>query len=85
MLAQDGDASLVATIIQLAHRMGVPTVAEGIELETQALALKALGCDLGQGFLTGRPALPQDLVARLLQPQEQSAGPARPGPERRSA
>jgi EAL domain-containing protein (putative c-di-GMP-specific phosphodiesterase class I) len=30
-------------------------VAEGIETETQHRALIALGCDLGQGFLLGRP------------------------------
>jgi EAL domain-containing protein (putative c-di-GMP-specific phosphodiesterase class I) len=31
------------------------TIAEGIETETQLERLRDLGCDLGQGFLLGRP------------------------------
>lgn len=46
----------VATIIDLAHRLGVECVAEGIETRAQAEMLKGLGCRIGQGYLFGRPA-----------------------------
>jgi predicted signal transduction protein with EAL and GGDEF domain len=48
-------APLVRTVVQLARALGLQTVAEGIETEAQRDALRALGCDLGQGYLFGRP------------------------------
>jgi EAL domain-containing protein (putative c-di-GMP-specific phosphodiesterase class I) len=36
-------------------------VAEGIESQEQLALLRELGCDLGQGFLLGRPGSPGDL------------------------
>ena len=48
-------AALVRTVVQLARALGLQTVAEGVETEAQRSALVALGCDLGQGFLFGRP------------------------------
>jgi diguanylate cyclase (GGDEF)-like protein len=49
------DASIVKAVIQLAHNLGLLVTAEGIEEERQLSALRALGCDVGQGFLLGRP------------------------------
>ena len=46
---------LVATIIDLAHNLGLRTVAEGIELPEQWRSLRELGCPFGQGFLFARP------------------------------
>jgi EAL domain-containing protein (putative c-di-GMP-specific phosphodiesterase class I) len=57
-LAGDADphaAALVRTVVQLARALGLQTVAEGVETEAQRAALAALGCDLGQGYLFGRP------------------------------
>jgi EAL domain-containing protein (putative c-di-GMP-specific phosphodiesterase class I) len=48
-------APLVRTVVQLARALGLQTVAEGIETAAQRDALLALGCDLGQGYLFGRP------------------------------
>ena len=42
-------------IIGLAQALGATTIAEGIERPSQREALTALGCDLGQGYLLGRP------------------------------
>ena len=47
--------SIVKTIIALAKNLGLEVTAEGIETESQALALQALGCERGQGFYLGRP------------------------------
>ena len=47
--------AIVGTTIDLAHQLGVRVVAEGIECEALSSELRALGCDIGQGFLLGRP------------------------------
>ena len=54
------DRAIVAGIIDLAHALGLTVVAEGVEQDAEALHLRRLGCDLGQGFLFARPnaALP---------------------------
>jgi diguanylate cyclase (GGDEF)-like protein len=61
----DADAEIVTAIIRLAHALGLETIAEGIENEQQAEALKALGCDLGQGFHLAPPLTAEDLLVRL--------------------
>ncbi|HYN22650.1 MAG TPA: bifunctional diguanylate cyclase/phosphodiesterase [Thermoanaerobaculia bacterium] len=55
-LGQDPvDTSLVNTIVKLVQDLGLVGVAEGIETLNQAALLRALRCDLGQGFLYARP------------------------------
>jgi EAL domain-containing protein (putative c-di-GMP-specific phosphodiesterase class I)/CRP-like cAMP-binding protein len=46
---------LVGSIIDIAHRLGLPTVAEGIETPAQRTILQELGCDVGQGYLFRQP------------------------------
>jgi EAL domain-containing protein (putative c-di-GMP-specific phosphodiesterase class I) len=48
--------ALVRAVVGLAHALGATTIAEGIERPSQMEALTAVGCDLGQGYLLGRPA-----------------------------
>ena len=52
----DHSVAIVATVIELARALGVAVVAEGVETELQRKHLLALGCELGQGYLLGRPA-----------------------------
>ncbi|MCW2935255.1 MAG: diguanylate cyclase protein, partial [Actinomycetia bacterium] len=47
--------AIVATTIDLAHQLGIRVVAEGIETEAVSSELRVLRCDIGQGFLLGRP------------------------------
>ncbi len=47
--------TIVRTSIDLAHQLGVKVVAEGVESEAVRSELNALGCDIGQGFLLGKP------------------------------
>ena len=55
----DGRARVVlAAVTDLAHELGAVVVAEGIETERLADEATAIGVDLGQGWLFGRPALP---------------------------
>lgn len=53
----DGGEALmiVAAVIQLAKSLGLSVTAKGIETETEALALRALGCERGQGPYVGMP------------------------------
>ena len=48
-------AAMVESLLTLGRRMGIATVAEGIERVEQLDLLAELGCRLGQGFLLGRP------------------------------
>ena len=50
-----GDADIAGAIIAMAHRLGLSVVGEGIETSGQLSFLHSNGCDLGQGFLLGRP------------------------------
>jgi diguanylate cyclase (GGDEF)-like protein len=55
--------SVVEAVLLLADRLGQSVVAEGIETTEQALELKALGCELGQGYLFAKPGEPLQLLA----------------------
>ena len=46
---------MLQSIIELAQRLGVHIVAEGIERREQLEALQQLGCDLGQGYFFSGP------------------------------
>lgn len=50
------DLAIVRSIVALGHELGLEVAAEGIETMEQYTLLQALGCDLGQGYLFGRPA-----------------------------
>ena len=52
--AQDG--SIVTAMVDLAHKLGLEVVAEGVETETELEQLRRADCDEAQGFLLGRPA-----------------------------
>jgi len=46
---------MIASMISLGHDLGLEVVAEGIETDSQRLALQAMDCRWGQGHLFGRP------------------------------
>ena len=55
MLTADDDGVLVRSVIDLGHNLGLTVVAEGVEDAATLDALHAAGCDVAQGFHTGRP------------------------------
>jgi diguanylate cyclase (GGDEF)-like protein len=58
--------AVIRAIVDLGQGLGLRTVAEGVEEESQWQALADLGCNYVQGYLTGRPMPAEDLTPRLL-------------------
>ncbi len=54
---------IVESSLQLAKKLGMKTVAEGVESAGQADILRTMGCDLIQGYLFARPMAPEDFPA----------------------
>lgn len=61
--AKPNGAVIAETIVSLGKRLGLSTIAEGIETPEQAAAVKAMGCDEVQGFLYAKPMPTPDLLA----------------------
>ncbi|MNR90893.1 Phytochrome-like protein cph2 [compost metagenome] len=55
MIASQQDSSVIAAVIDMADAFQLETIAEGIETEEQRMALQAIGCAEGQGYLFSRP------------------------------
>lgn len=49
------EEAVVGVIVELAQKLGMKTVAEGVETKEQAAFLKNAGCDMIQGYLVSRP------------------------------
>jgi len=65
MAADAGDELIVGSTIDLAHNMGLSVVAEGVENELTLERLRAMSCDMVQGFLISRPLGAGELPAWL--------------------
>lgn len=65
MISEPKDAEIVNTIISLARTLNMDVIAEGIETEDEALHLKKLGCERGQGYWFSPPMCQQKLEEHL--------------------
>jgi diguanylate cyclase (GGDEF)-like protein len=79
-LARTPGLAIVQCVIELAHRLGLRVVAEGVESESQLATLRTLGCDEVQGHVLGKPLAAAEVGPWLIaqadrQPRE--AGPSR--------
>lgn len=80
--------TVVAAVLDLAHRLGLTTIAEGIETDSQLKTLTEMGWDMGQGYLWSA-AVPEDEARRLTTTSpwdrygSRTAAPAVPGHGRR--
>ncbi|MDE1980704.1 MAG: EAL domain-containing protein [Betaproteobacteria bacterium] len=69
LLENAGDKALTEAIVVMAHKLGIRTIAEGVETIEQLALLARFGCDYAQGFLFA-PALEPAAFARHLAGQE---------------
>jgi EAL domain-containing protein (putative c-di-GMP-specific phosphodiesterase class I) len=65
MGARGENSEIVATIVALAHNLGMHVVAEGVETAEQCDQLRALNCQYGQGYFFSRP-VPASVAEQLL-------------------
>jgi diguanylate cyclase (GGDEF)-like protein len=66
LMSNPDDASIVKSIISLAHNLRLRVVAEGVETAEQLNFLRELGCDQYQGYFCS-PAVPPPAFEALLQ------------------
>ncbi|HFD11451.1 MAG TPA: EAL domain-containing protein, partial [Crenotrichaceae bacterium] len=64
------DVAITTAVIGLAHSLNLKIIAEGVETHQQENLLKTLGCDAVQGYLYGKPMLP-DAFTQLLESTQQ--------------
>ena len=50
-----GDRMILSCIVDMAKKLNIEVLCEGVENETQSQFLKEIGCDLLQGYFYGRP------------------------------
>jgi EAL domain-containing protein (putative c-di-GMP-specific phosphodiesterase class I) len=68
------NAGLCETIVELAKRFSLKTVAEGIETPHESHKLQGIGCDIGQGYLFAKPMAKETFIG-LLSRQLRGAPP----------
>ena len=72
------DTRLIDAVLRLAGVFGLPVVAEGVETAEQVATLRALGCDVVQGYYFSRP-LPAGEFEHLIAKRKEREDPASAG------
>lgn len=75
MHRRSDEFTIVRSMIDLAHNLGLEVVAEGVEHEDDLHLLRRLGCDYAQGFHFSHPLPLPDLVSWLDDHRNQPFGP----------
>jgi len=73
LTSEQDERHMVASIISLAHNMGLNVVAEGVESEGQVNLLEDLDCEVIQGYYFSRPLSEADFTSFLMQQKQQSS------------
>jgi EAL domain-containing protein (putative c-di-GMP-specific phosphodiesterase class I) len=73
----DRAIGIVRALIDLAHTLGMPSIAEGVETAAEMRLLESLGCDGVQGWHVARP-MPADEVTSWLRQRSSVAPLSRP-------
>ena len=70
MADQRDSRKIVAAVVGLGQSLDLTTVAEGVETRDQASMLLWMGCEIGQGWLFGRPAPGSELPTMIAAQRE---------------
>jgi diguanylate cyclase (GGDEF)-like protein/PAS domain S-box-containing protein len=73
MLNDHHDYTIVTTIIGMARNLGLEVIAEGVEAQPQAQALRRLGCGEAQGYYYGKPEPAERFASRWLMAAAETA------------
>jgi EAL domain-containing protein (putative c-di-GMP-specific phosphodiesterase class I) len=82
-LEDEADATIVRTIVDMAHTLGFTVIAEGVETEPQAAFLRALGCEAAQGYLFAQPMPAKEFAAYIESARAGTSARAATTPSRR--
>jgi EAL domain-containing protein (putative c-di-GMP-specific phosphodiesterase class I) len=69
MMTNEGCRAIVEIVIDLARKLGLKSVAEGVEDEAALHALMRLGCDVAQGYHLARPVAADRIPAFISEYQ----------------
>jgi EAL domain-containing protein (putative c-di-GMP-specific phosphodiesterase class I) len=61
----ENSIAICEAIIEMAHKLKLMVIAEGVETEAQYLKLKEMGCDYGQGYWFAEPMTAEDMTIML--------------------
>jgi EAL domain-containing protein (putative c-di-GMP-specific phosphodiesterase class I) len=62
---REGGEVIIRSTVAMAHSLGLPVIAEGIEVPAQLRRLRSLGCEFGQGHLFSPAVSATDMAALL--------------------
>ncbi|MGN0715302.1 MAG: EAL domain-containing protein [Anaerovoracaceae bacterium] len=82
-IAKSPELSILNDVINMAHRLGMSVVAEGIETREQMECLESVGCDYAQGYFLAKP-MPTADFEKLLKRQPVQTGPSEADRQRRA-
>ena len=72
---QHHDTRMLRLIIELADYLSVPVIAEGVETAEQLSALRAMGCDIVQGYYFSKPVPAKEFERFLVERRDLPSGP----------
>jgi len=64
--SDDDLLSIVKSSVEMANALGLKSVAEGIENQSEWDALLAMGCDVGQGYFISRPISAESFINQYV-------------------
>ncbi len=70
MVTDEESGKIVSAVVKLGHSLGLSTVAEGVETAAMADLLRDFGCDVGQGWLFGRPVSAAAIDLLVCEPDD---------------
>jgi EAL domain-containing protein (putative c-di-GMP-specific phosphodiesterase class I) len=73
MTTNNGCSIIAEIVVTLAHKLGLQSVAEGVETAATLDSLIAMGCDIAQGYYLGRPMAADALTAVMHEETAKSA------------
>jgi EAL domain-containing protein (putative c-di-GMP-specific phosphodiesterase class I) len=70
-MAREDDDTVVRSIIDLAHALGLTVIAEGVEDEETWIRLAEMGCDFVQGYALTPPLASDEFLEWLTQTHDE--------------